>query len=148
MQNTINHVLKYQETKKQEELIQIDEKVSLKNSRSKEDDQDDEKVNVEKLYIEDQSVKLSQNSKSRTSQVSKSSKEPMQKSKGEKVEFKKVPNQKSKEQVSVNVNRSPQPKKKKPKNKKKFAVMLNKNDEYEFMNLSFGTFGTYDPIDE
>lgn len=72
----------------------------------------------------------------------------MQKSKGEKVEFKKMLNQKSREPVSLNVNRSPQPKKKRSKKTKKFAVILNKNEEYEIMNLSFGSFGTYDPFDE
>lgn len=71
MQNTINHVLKYQETKREEELIEIGEKVSLKNSimskksREKdEEDEEDERVNVEKLYIENKSSKLSKNSKS------------------------------------------------------------------------------------
>ena len=96
MQNTINHVLKYQETKREEELIEIGEKVSLKNSimskksREKdEEDGEDERVNVEKLYIENKSSKLSKNSKSVVSQVSKSSVEPIS-NKGEKVEFKKV----------------------------------------------------------
>jgi len=68
MQNTINHVLKYQETKREEELIEIGEKVSLKNSimskKSREKDEEDERVNVEKLYIENKSSKLSKNSKS------------------------------------------------------------------------------------